>query len=451
MSMHGAQGTAESLSLLWAIPFAGLLLTIAIAPLVAPRLWHHHYGKAALLWALGFLVPETAFQGVDATLARMLAVALHEYVPFILLLGALFTVAGGLRIKGTPHATPAVNATLLGIGTCLASVIGTTGATMVMLRPVIRANRHRARPTHVFVFFILLVANVGGALSPLGDPPLFLGYLLGIPFFWPTIHLALPTLLLAASLLTAFFALDSLMHRRSARPEPGALAEIESLGVDGKLNILFLAGTIASVLLRGVWRPDLGVAPLGVDWNLADIVADVVLLAMAVLSFLLTPSSVRRANDFTWGPIVEVAILFGGIFVTLQPVMAMIAQGEAGPVAPLITRLFDDGPNHPLFYWTTGALSAFLDNAPTYVVFFGFAGGDPAQLSGPLSRVLIAISSGAVFFGAMSYIGNAPNFMVKAIVESQGLKMPSFFGYLGWTCLCLLPWLVVVDLVFLRW
>ena len=300
--MHGAQGTGESLSLLWAIPFAGLLLTIAIAPLVVPRLWHHHYGKAALLWALGFLVPETALQGIDATLARMLAVALHEYVPFILLLGALFTVAGGLRIKGTPHGTPAVNATLLGIGTCLASVIGTTGATMVMLRPVIRANRHRARPTHVFVFFILLVANVGGALSPLGDPPLFLGYLLGIPFFWPTIHLALPTLLLAASLLAAFFALDSLMHRRSARPELGALAEIESLGVDGKLNMLFLAGTIASVLLRAVWRPDLGVAPLGVDWNLADIVADVLLLAMAVLSFLLTPSSVRRANDFTWGP-----------------------------------------------------------------------------------------------------------------------------------------------------
>jgi Na+/H+ antiporter NhaD/arsenite permease-like protein len=447
--MHAASDMAGSDSLAWAIPFAGLLLTIAIAPLVAPRLWHHHYDKAATLWALAFVVPETVTRGVMPTITHMLGVALHEYLPFILLLGALFTVAGGLRIKGTPHATPAVNTALLGIGAGMASFIGTTGATMVLLRPVIRANRHRARPTHVFIFFILLAANVGGALSPLGDPPLFLGYLLGVPFFWPTIHLALPTLVLGAALLASFFALDSLMHRRSTAPEPSTLAEIESLGIDGKINLLLLAGAIASVLLRAMWRPELGIAPLGVDWALTDIVADGLLLAMAVLSFALTPAGVRRANDFTWGPIVEVAILFAAIFITLQPVTAMIAEGKNGPVGALIARLYmGDTPNYSLFYWATGLLSAFLDNAPTYVVFFGFAGGDPVQLSGPLSRTLMAISSAAVYFGALTYIGNAPNFMVKAIVESHGLKMPSFFGYLGWTCLCLLPWLVVVDVLF---
>ncbi len=446
--MHATGDIVGPLSVAWATPFAGLLLSIAIAPLVAPQLWHHHYGKAAILWAFAFLVPDAVFRGADATLTQLVAVALHEYFPFILLLAALFTVAGGLRVKGTLHGTPGVNALMLAMGTCMASVIGTTGATMVMLRPVIRANRHRARPTHVFVFFILLVANVGGALSPLGDPPLFLGYLLGVPFFWPAIHLALPTLLLAAVLLALFYGLDSLLHRRSPAGGPTALAEIETLGLDGKVNLVLLAATVGIVLLRALWNPTLGLSILGVFWSLDDMIADALLVVVAALSFALTPASVRKANDFVWEPIVEVAILFAAIFATLQPVMAMIAEGKDGPLAALIARLYDGAPNHSLFYWATGALSAFLDNAPTYVVFFGFAGGDPAQLSGPLSRVLMAISTGAVYFGAMSYIGNAPNFMVKAMVESQGLKMPSFFGYLGWSCLCLLPWLVVVDLLF---
>ena len=447
--MHAASDMSGPLSVAWAIPFAGLLLSIAVAPLIASRLWHHHYGKAATLWALAFLVPDAVLRGATTTITGLIAVALHEYLPFILLLGALFTVAGGLRVKGTLHGTPAVNALMLAMGAAMASFIGTTGATMVMLRPVIRANRNRARPTHVFVFFILLVANVGGALSPLGDPPLFLGYLLGVPFFWPAIHLALPTLLLAAILLALFYGLDSLLHRRSPSTGLTPLAEIETLGLDGKANLVLLAATIGVVLLRALWNPTLGVSVLGIAWSLDDMIADGLLVVIAALSLALTPASVRKANDFVWEPIVEVAILFAAIFITLQPVTAMIAEGKDGPLAALIVHLYADGaPNHSIFYWATGALSAFLDNAPTYVVFFGFAGGDPAQLSGPLSRVLMAISSGAVYFGAMTYIGNAPNFMVKAMVESQGLKMPSFFGYLGWSCLCLLPWLVVIDVLF---
>ena len=448
--MHAPSDMAAPSSLAWALPFAGLLLTIALAPLLTPRFWHRHYGKAALVWALAFALPDAAVRGIESNLATMLGVALHQYLPFILLLGALFTVAGGLRVKGTLHGTPAVNSLMLAIGTGIASVIGTTGATMVMLRPVIRANRHRAQSTHVFVFFILLVANIGGALTPLGDPPLFLGFLLGVPFFWPTIHLALPPLFLAAILLALFYALDRLMHRRAGGGEPAPLAEIERLGLDGKINLLLLAATVAIILLRALWQPAAQFSLLGVGWTLSDAVADVLLVGVAGLSLVLTPRAIRKANDFAWGAMVEVAILFAAIFVTLQPVMAMIAAGEQGPLAALAARLHNGAPDPTLFYWATGALSAFLDNAPTYVVFFGFAGGDPAVLSGPLSPVLTAISCGAVYFGAMSYIGNAPNFIAKAMIESQGLKMPSFFGYLGWSCLCLLPWLAVLDLLFFR-
>ena len=449
--MHAPSDMAAPSSLAWALPFIGLLLSIAIAPLLAPHAWHRHYGKAALLWALAFVLPDAAIRGARAALATILGAALEQYLPFILLLGALFTVAGGLRIKGTLRGTPAGNSLMLAIGAGMASVIGTTGATMVMLRPVIRANRHRAQAKHVFVFFILLVANIGGALTPLGDPPLFLGYLLGVPFFWPAIHLALPTLFLAAVLLALFYGLDRLMHRRGgAASEPASLGEIERLGLDGKLNLALLAATVAVVLLRAWWNPPGSVSLLGVVWTLGDAAADVLLALIAALSLVLTPAGIRKANDFTWEPMREVAILFAAIFVTLQPVMAMIAAGEEGPLAALTARLHAGAPDPSLYYWTTGALSAVLDNAPTYVVFFGFAGGDPAVLTGPLAPVLAAISGGAVYFGAMSYIGNAPNFMAKAMVESQGIKMPSFFGFLGWSCLCLLPWLAVLDLVFFR-
>ncbi len=438
----------HALGLAWGIPFAGLLLTIALAPLAAPRLWHDHYGKIATAWGLSFVVADALRQGAAGTGREILATALHEYLPFVLLLGALFAIAGGLRIKGTPRGTPAVNVALLAFGTLIASVIGTTGASMVLIRPLIRANRHRAKAAHVFVFFILLVANVGGGLSPLGDPPLFLGYLLGVPFFWPLIHLGAPVLVLAAILLVLFYALDMLMHRRNESPS-SPLQEIEKLGLDGKLNLVLLAGVVAVVVLRAAWHPAAGIDLFGVGWNPSDIVADAALLILGTLSLAFTPATVRRANEFSWGPMIEVAILFAAIFVTLIPVMAMIGAGPDGAAAPLIARLFLGGaPNDLVFYWATGGLSAFLDNAPTYVVFFGFAGDDPALLTGGLARTLMAISAGAVFFGGMSYIGNAPNFMVKAIVESHGIKMPSFFGYVGWAALCLLPWLFVVGWLF---
>jgi Na+/H+ antiporter NhaD/arsenite permease-like protein len=443
--MHGA---AASYGLIWTAPFIGLLLTIAFGPAAAPRLWHRHYGKAALFWAAAILLPEAAAHGGVATAQAALAIALREYLPFILVLGALFTIAGGLRITGTPRATPGVNAAILAIGAALASLIGTTGAAMVMLRPLIRANRHRRDTTHVFVFFIVLVANVGGALTPLGDPPLFLGFLQGVPFFWPAAHLMAPTLALAAALLAAFYAIDRAKHRREdAAP---VLAEIEKLGVEGRINLFFLAAVIGAVLLRGVWRPAVGLNLMGVEWELGDIASDAVLLAAGVLSLALTPHTIRRANDFAWGPMAEVAMLFAAIFLAIRPVLAIVKAGAQGPAAPVMTWLFAGGaPVERVFFWATGALSAVLDNAPTYLVFFGFAGGDAANLSGTLAPALKAISMGAVYFGAFTYLGNAPNFMVKAMAESHGVHMPSFFGYTLWALAILLPPMILVELIFL--
>ncbi len=434
--------------IIWAVPFVGLLLTIAVAPLVAPRFWHKHFGKLATLWAVGFFLPDLLHSGLAAASHEIVAATLHEYLPFVLLLGALFTIAGGLRIKGTPRATPAINVALLTAGAAMASAIGTTGASMVLVRPLLRANRHRRNPIHVFVFFILLVANVGGGLSPLGDPPLFLGYLLGVPFFWPLIHLGLPTVMLAAILLATFYVLDRVNDRRSrVALEPAT--ESEKFGLEGRINLLLLAGVVGVILARTAWHVPIGIAILGVDWNAVDIVADAILLALGLLSLALTSSAVRRANEFSWGPMVEVAILFAAIFVTIIPFMAMMRAGIHGPAAAIFSRLFADGaPHNANFYWATGTLSALLDNAPTYLVFFGAAGDDAARLTGELAGTLAAISAGAVFFGGMTYIGNAPNLMVKAIVESHGVKMPSFFAFTGWATLCLLPWLALVRWLF---
>lgn len=446
---HADQATAAVSALAWGSPFLGVLLTIALAPRLLPGLWHAHYGKIVFVWALAFVIPDAVAHGVAAMLGQVIETALHEYIPFVLLLGALFAVAGGIRVTGTPHGTPAVNTAMLALGTVTASWIGTTGAAMLMLRPLIRANRRRRRTTHVFVFFIFLVANVGGALTPLGDPPLFLGYLAGVPFFWPTTHLLLPTLLTAGGLLAVFYALDSYIYHGRRGEEPAVLPDIEKLGIEGRGNLFLLAAVVAIVLLRGAWRPAAALSFWGVRWDLGAIVTDVLLVAVALLSLIITRHSVRRANEFTWAPMIEVAILFAVIFITIVPVLAMIHAGVSGPAGPLVARLMIDGvPDNRIFYWATGLLSAVLDNAPTYLVFLGFAGGNVPHLIGPLAHTLQAISAGAVYFGALTYLGNAPNLMVKSIAEAHGISMPSFFGYIGWAAICLLPWLLLVDLIF---
>lgn len=436
-------------SWLWAVPFLGLLLTFACAPLLAPPLWHRHYPWWTALWSLAFLLPAAGIDGPGAVLDAVLATALLQYLPFVLLLGALFAVAGGLRITGTPRGGPLVNTALLALGALLASFIGSTGAALLTIRPLVRANRHRRYRRHVFVFLILLVANVGGALTPLGNPPIFLGFLSGVPFFWPLSHLWAPTALVGGGLLASFYALDRHLFRRRGGDNPALLPEIEKLGLEGGVNLALLALVIAAVMLRAFWHPAAALSLRGLRWDAEAITADALLLGAALLSLALTARQTRQRNDFAWAPMTEVAILFAGIFITLLPVTAMIAAGPAGPAAALFERLLSDGaPVDYRFYWATGLLSAFLDNAPTYLVFFGFAGGDAAHLTHAVPRTLAAISAAAAFFGAFSYLGNAPNLLIKRLAEQQGIAMPQFFGYIGWAILWLLPWLLLVQAIF---
>ena len=437
-------------TLTWGLPFVGLLLTIAVAPLAVPRIWGRHYGKLVGFWALTYVVCDLWHEDVAATGQRLIDMALNTYLSFVLLLGALFVITGGLRIRGAPRGTPGVNTALLAISTAVSSCIGTPGASMLMLRPLLRANRHRPRASHVYVFYIFLVCNIGGALTPLGNPPLFLGYLRGVPFFWPVVNLFVPTVTVAAAVLAVFYAIDRHIYQR--HPKVGeTLLEIEKLSIAGSVNLLLLLGTALAMMLRSFWSLPGAFDLAGVRWSFDDILADVLFLILGALSMLLTHPATRQENEFVWTPIMEVSILFAGIFVTLIPVDAIMAMGRAGPGYALYNAMFEDGaPVVPLFYLLPGALSSVLDNAPAYLVFFGLAGDDAKLLTGPLALTLTAISAGASYFGAMTYIGNAPNLMVKSIVESYGIKMPNFFAYIAWSSVCLLPLLLVAMVVFFR-
>ncbi len=437
-------------TLAWGLPFVGLLLTIASAPLAVPGLWGRHYGKLVAFWGLAFVAPDLLHEGAGAAGRRLLEMALNTYVPFVLLLGALFIITGGLRIRGAPHGTPGVNTALLAISTAVSSCIGTPGASMLMLRPLVRANRHRARTGHIYVFFIFLVCNIGGALTPLGNPPLFLGYLRGVPFFWPVMHLFLPTVTLAAAVLAVFYAVDLYIYRAHAKSGE-ILPEIEKLSIDGAVNLLLLLGAAITMMLRTFWSLPGSLDLFGVRWSFDDIMADALFILLGALSLKLTHKATRQENSFVWTPIVEISILFAGIFVALIPVDVIVTAGKAGPGRDLFNAMFDQGqPVVPLFYLLPGALSAVLDNAPAYLVFFGLAGDDAKLLTGPLALTLAAISAGASYFGAMTYIGNAPNLMVKSIVESHGVKMPNFFAYIAWSSLCLLPLLLAAMAAFFR-
>lgn len=433
---------------IWALPFAGILASIAFFPLFAHRFWEHNQGKIAAAWALAVLVPLLIWNGPLFAADALLHVALLEYIPFILVLLALFTVAGGIVVRGSIHGSPLTNTILLAIGTVLASVIGTTGASIVMIRPVLRANDDRKHSVHVIIFFIFLVSNIGGSLTPLGDPPLFLGFLRGVDFFWTTEHLLLPMLLSAGILLALFYAIDTVIYRRE-----GHLPHDETpdtpIRVSGLPNILLIGVIIGSILLSATL--ELGtITLLQTTVAIQDLLRDVALVAVTVAAVLITPKENLEANGFSWAPIEEVAKLFAGIFVTLIPVLAMLRAGLEGPFAPLVAMVSnaDGSPNNLAFFWFTGFLSSVLDNAPTYLVFFELAGGDPAYLMTAGAVTLGAISAGAVFMGANTYIGNAPNFMVYAIARNAGQPMPSFFGYLRWSGGILLPLFVLVSLVF---
>lgn len=458
---HHPPSLGERLPLWSVLPFVGILLSIALFPLLAPHFWHHHFPKVSAAWALILAVPFLiAYRG--EALQSLIHIALIDYIPFIILLWALFTIAGGIYVGGALRGTPAVNTLLLLIGTVLASWIGTTGASMVMIRPVLRANAWRRRQVHVVAFFIFLIGNVGGSLTPLGDPPLFLGFLHGVPFFWVTKALLAVTAFVTFVLLAIFFIFDRLQYARETERPVAAPGEA-GLKIEGVHNLLFLLGVMGAVIYSGYAKlPRLPIyGHVGVD--LQNWVRDGVLILMGVLSLATTRKAIRAQNGFTWGPIQEVAYLFAGIFVTIIPALAILQAGEHGALAGLIRAVRE--PAH--YFWASGSLSSFLDNAPTYLTFYNTALGSLGQSESAVPGLLgyageaarnetfisnlMAISAGAVFMGANSYIGNAPNFMIKSIAEEAGVPMPSFFGYmLRYSIPFLIPVFILVTFIFFR-
>lgn len=443
------------------IPFVGMLLSIAIVPLVKPEWWEHNLLKVSILWSLLFLIPFGIAYGAGVLTFNLLEIVLLDYVPFIVLLLGLFVAAGGIALKGTLAGTPKVNLAILLIGTLLASWIGTTGAAMLFIRPIIRANKWREKKAHVVIFFIFMVANIGGSLTPVGDPPLFLGFLRGVPFFW-TMKL-LPLMLMNIAILSIlFFIIDTRAYKKelaAGRSPEDVMAsgEKEPLKIEGAHNFMFIGMIVFTVILNGKLGmmdslKDANGVTVGLDvfegirLQINWFVQIIFILIAALLSMKTTKKSTRELNAFTFAPIKEVAELFIGIFITMIPALALLHAHGA-----------ELGLNEPWhFFWATGVLSSFLDNAPTYLVFMTTAAslGSTVGLNTAVGTILpinlIAVSAGAVFMGANTYIGNAPNFMVKAIAEENKIKMPSFFGYMLWSISILIPIFILDTLIFLR-
>jgi Na+/H+ antiporter NhaD/arsenite permease-like protein len=458
LAQHHADGAAAlaHLPLISVLPFALMLVSIAVLPLFAEHWWERNRNKAivAAICALPILLYLGLGWGPAGRF--VLEEKLMEYVSFIMLLAALFTISGGIYLQGSLSGTPLVNSAMMGIGAVLANLIGTTGASVVLIRPMLRANRTRHRKVHVVVFFIFIVSNCGGLLTPLGDPPLFLGFLMGVPFEW-TLRLWPQWLLVNLLLLAIFNVWDQIVLDREEKERPGSqLEEVmqhEPFRIHGRRNILFLLGIMAIVLASGK-----GIGFGGEAWPFG--VKEALMALLSVVSYVVTPAVIRTRNEFSFDPIIEVAVLFVGIFITMAPALVILNAWGQGARDVMGARFGLHAPWQ--FFWVTGSLSSFLDNAPTYLTFSATAAGlegIPAEgrflaefltRGEAANRLLAAISAGAVFMGANTYIGNGPNFMVKAIAEKSGVRMPGFFAYMVYSGLILLPLFVVVTLVFFR-
>lgn len=427
----------KDLSLLWIIPFVGILLSIAVFPMVAEDWWARNYPKVCLAWglpmaaAMYLILPEKTIHTAI------------EYCSFIALVGSLFVISGGILIRCTFISSPLTNCVMLLIGSLFASFVGTAGASMMMVRPMLRINVKRKSKAHIFIFFIFLISNIGGSLTPLGDPPLFLGFLQGVPFSWTLIHMAPGWAFSIGILLAVFYVVDTIMLKRDGGVEGHDVwHKFKILGV---INFVFLLGVLGTVILYGEYLPK--------EWGLLREAIQILLMcAMAALSLIVTPKAVREENNFSWFPVKEVAVLFAAIFACMIPVLNIL-EYKGFHKELNVTQPWQ-------FFWMTGGLSSFLDNAPTYLTFLslgktlGFANGvchGIAVVGGCVpQKILLGISMGAVFMGANTYIGNAPNFMVKSICEHSKVKMPSFFGYMLWSLLILVPLFLLATLIFFR-
>ncbi len=452
-AVHGEHhGLHEHAPSMWSIiPFVGLLLSIAILPLLPATEHWWESNQNRLMVSSCFAAVTLTYYMVAYDAAKVTTLLEHailaEYIPFIVLLFSLYVISGGICLKGDLAAHPSTNTAFLAVGALIASFVGTTGASMLLIRPLLQTNSERKHVRHTVIFFIFLVSNIGGCLLPIGDPPLFLGYLKGVEFLW-TLSLWMEWAVMCAILLVVYYVWDTLAYRKEA-PKDIVRDERErtKLSLSGKVNLLWLLGVVLCVALI---KP--GEEFLGFGFKPFPFMREACMLGFVVLSLKSTRKQIRRDNRFDYHAILEVAALFVGIFICMQaPIEILRASGAA--LEPLLSS--------PMrFYWATGSLSAFLDNAPTYVVFFetalsmtpeGAAGTVTLAGGGAiLESLLIAISLGAVFMGAMTYIGNGPNFMVKSIAEQAGVRMPSFFGYMVYSCAILIPLFVVVTLIFLR-
>ncbi|PWD86122.1 sodium:proton antiporter [Ignatzschineria cameli] len=444
-----------SLSPLWSIPFIGIILSIAVLPLFAPKLWDHHYGKIVFGWTLLFFIPLLLTYDMSITANIFAHALIEEYIPFILLLLVLFAASGGIHISGNLVASPKFNVSLLAIGTVLASVMGTTGAAMLLIRPILSANRNRKHRMHIPIFFIFLVANIGGGLTPLGDPPLFLGFLNGVDFFWTLQHMFFPVLIFSIILLGLFYLIDSYYFKKeNIAPSD----EKTTVVIVGKQNFLIILGVLVGIIISGIWIPGISWEVFGVDVHLENVLRDLFFIFLTIVSLKITSDKVRKDNNFNWHPIIEVAKIFAGIFLTIVPVITILEAGKNGAFGSVvdITHTSDGEPINVIYFWVTTVLSAFLDNAPTYLVFFKMAGAQAPEgvaaadfLMNGIPATLLAISMGTVFTGPLTYIGNAPNFMVKSMAEQEGIKMPSFFGYFFIAIIVLVPIYILLNFIFL--
>jgi Na+/H+ antiporter NhaD/arsenite permease-like protein len=405
------------------LPFVGLLLSIALIPGLAPRFWLNRMGWVAAAWTLSGI----PILGLSAWARDAAHALLEAYLPFVAVLGGLYVTAGGILLRGGPGGRPWGNTVMLGLGAVLALVLGTAGAALVILQPLLRANAHRRQRFHLVLFLILLVGNTAGALTPIGNPPLLAGLLRGVPFLWPARNLIAIWLLAVGLLLAAFFAIDWYLAR--AEPPSPPMRRFSLRGWSNVVLVLIMAASVT-------------------------IPASPVLFAVVAgaFSWWITPPAIRRANDFSWHPMVEVAVLFAGIFITLEPVSELLRQGLAGPFAPgLRLTLNAAGEMRPVIaFWLAGVLSAFLDNAPSYLVFFDLAGIRPEAMTMAQAAALRAISTGAVMFGGLTYIGNASNLVVRAVASRRGVRMPGFLPFMLWASVVMLPVLVAVSGVFFR-
>lgn len=428
-------------SLLWLVPFAGILMSLAFIPLISVKFWHRRYGTILTGWLITFLVSCTVTEGAAYTLHMLVDAMLHHYIPFMALITVLFTVGGGIHIKMRGKASPSMNTGILSVGGLLANIIGTTGASMLLIRPFIALNKHRIYKTHLVIFFIFMVSNIGGVLTPLGDPPLFIGFLNNVDFFWTTKNLFFPFLIVAGSVLAIFWVIDHYyFYHDPSVLDPAHTHGEARIRVKGSFNLIFLSVAIAAILLESMVTAPPHASLFGLAINLSALGRDVLLLSMAFLSWKLTSPQIHSDNHFTWEPLEEVALIFFGIFITVIPVLSMLKAGESGPLGGLIHLANPNNtPNSSLYFWLTGILSALLDNAPTYLIFFNMAGGEAKYLMNEGANILVAISTGAVFMGALTYIGNAPNFMVRSIAVKSHIKMPGFLGYILWSICILLP------------